>query len=69
MTNRNGKITNKTAAELLEIAKKYSYEVEKRGDLDPRMRDSEDFIEIYVGAIENIMRQAYLLGIRDAAKK
>ena len=69
MKMREGKITKKTAAELLEIAKYFSYEVGGRGDLAPRMRDSEDFIEIYVGALENIMKQAYLLGIRDGMKK
>ena len=55
-------ITKKQAEELLEIAKKASYAIEQRGDLEYRMNDEEDFLDLSVGAIEAMLEQAFLLG-------
>lgn len=56
------KVTEKQAKALLEIAKSTAYSVEQRGDLEYRMSDSEDFIEVSVGSIEEMLEQAFLLG-------
>lgn len=56
------KVTEKQAKALLEIAKNAAYAIEKRGDLEYRMSDSEDFIEVSVGSIETMLEQAFLLG-------
>lgn len=55
-------VTKKQAEALLEIAKKASYAIGERGDLEYRMSDSEDFLDISVGAIEAMLEQAFLLG-------
>jgi hypothetical protein len=55
-------ITKKQAEALLEIAKKTSYAIEQRGDLEYRMNDEEDFVDLSVGAIEAMLEQAFLLG-------
>lgn len=47
---------------LLEIAMKRCYSIECRGDLEDHGSDSEDFIEVSVSAIKDIMEQAYELG-------
>ena len=56
-------IINKTTEkELLKIAKRYSAEVEARGDLKRRYSDSEDFIDISVWVLEQMLQQAFKLG-------
>lgn len=55
-------VTKKQAEALLEIAKKASYTIDQRGDLEYRMSDIEDFLDISVGAIEAMLEQAFLLG-------
>ena len=56
-------IINKTPEkELLKIAKRYSAEVEARGDLKRRYSDSEDFIDISVWGLEQMLQQAFKLG-------
>ena len=56
-------IINKTTEEeLLKIAKRYSAEVEARGDLKRRYSDSEDFIDISVWGLEQMLQQAFKLG-------
>lgn len=47
---------------LLEIAKKYSYQVEVRGDLEKRMHDAEDFLDIAVWSLKKMLEDAYELG-------
>lgn len=47
---------------LLEIAKKFNYAVETRGDLERRNNDSEDFLDIPVWAIQGMLEEAYRLG-------
>lgn len=58
-------ITKKQAEILLEIAKKASYAIEQRSDLEYRMSDEEDFVDLSVGAIEAMLEQAFLLGQRS----
>lgn len=53
--------------QLIEIAKKNSYSIETRGDLETRKSDSEDFIEMSVWSIKAMLEEAYELG-RKAAK-
>lgn len=48
--------------QLLEIAKKHSYAVENRGDLEKRNNDSEDFLDISVWSLKEMLREAYKLG-------
>ena len=52
--------------ELLEIAKKYSYAIEQRGDLEDRCNDEEDFIEFSVWSIKAMLKEAYELGKKNA---
>ena len=54
--------------QLLNIAKDLSYTVEMRGDLDSRMNDEEDFIDISVWALQEMLERAYQLGLSDARK-
>ncbi|MCM1440252.1 MAG: hypothetical protein NC131_13780 [Roseburia sp.] len=55
-------INKATEKELLKIAKMYSSAVQERGDLEARHSDSEDFIEISVWSLEQMLQQAYKLG-------
>jgi len=61
------KISKKIADELLKIAMENSVEIEERGDLKRHYIDSEDFIEVPVWGIEEMLKQAYELG-RKAGK-
>lgn len=54
--------------QLLNIAKELSYTVEMRGDLESRMNDEEDFIDISVWALQEMLERAYQLGLSDARK-
>ena len=54
--------------QLLNIAKELSYTVEMRGDLDSRMNDEEDFIDIAVWILQEMLERAYQLGLSDARK-
>ena len=55
--------------QLLNIAKELSYTVEMRGDLESRMNDEEDFIDISVWALQEMLERAYQLGLSDARKE
>lgn len=55
-------INKATEKELLKIAKRYSVTVEQRGDLKVRGNDGEDFIDISVWGLEQMLQQAYKLG-------
>lgn len=61
-------ISKATEKKLLEIAKANSAEIEIRGDLERRYSDSEDFVEVSVWGIEEMLKAAYELG-RAAAKE
>lgn len=60
------KISKVTEKKLLEIAKENSVEIENRGDLKRRYSDSEDFIEVPVWGIEEMLKAAYELGMKTA---
>lgn len=55
-------MTTTAAKQLLEIAKKHSFEVEDRGDLEVRHNDSEDFLEVSVWGLKAMLEDAYKLG-------
>lgn len=55
-------ITKEEEKALLEIAKRLMAAVDSRGDLEVRVNDSEDFIEVPVWGIQKAMEEAYLLG-------
>ena len=57
-----------TEKKLLEIAKKASCVIAERGDLQRRYSDSEDFIEVAVWGIEEMLKAAYELGKSEAGK-
>lgn len=54
--------------QLVEIAKKHSYSIETRGDLESRHNDDEDFIEMSVWSIQAMLEEAYELGKKDGKK-
>lgn len=54
--------------QLVEIAKKNSYRIETRGDLESRHNDDEDFIELSVWSIQSMLEEAYELGRKDSKK-
>jgi len=56
------KINEKRDKALLKIAKKHSYEIEERGDLEKRNTDSEDFLEVSVWSLKEMLKEAYELG-------
>ena len=54
---------NKNIEKALEqIAKDADYAIEQRGGLDTRRNDEEDFIELSVWGIREMLRKAYELG-------
>ena len=48
--------------QLYEIAAKHLITVQERGDLEPRHRDSDDFIEVSVWGLEAALKDAYEAG-------
>lgn len=56
---RNEKVTML----LLEIAKKNSSEIKYRGDLERRYTDSEDFIELSVWSLKQMLIDAFEAGV------
>ena len=63
------KISRKTAKALEKIAMSASYSLEYRGGIDERNNDSEDFPEISIRALKEMLEQAYLLGKADGEAK
>ena len=63
------KISKKTEKALEKIAMTASYSLECRGGIDERNNDSEDFSEISIRALQEMLEQAYLLGRADAEGK
>lgn len=50
---------------LLDIAKRNSHAVRGRGDLEARYSDSEDFLDISVWSLQDMLEEAYRLGLSD----
>ena len=55
-------MTDKELQQLVDIAKKHVYAIERRGDLEDRDNDSEDFVETSVWSIKAMLIEAYKLG-------
>lgn len=55
-------ISKATEKKLLQIAKQYSASVKQRGDLKERKNDADDFIDISVWGLEQMLQKAYALG-------
>lgn len=49
----------------MEIAKRNSHAVRGRGDLEARYSDSEDFLDISVWSLQDMLEEAYRLGLLD----
>ena len=47
---------------LYKIAAKHNDAIKRRGDLERRWSDSEDFIELSVWSIEEMLKEVYDLG-------
>jgi len=56
------RINDRRDQALLEIAKKHSCAIEERGDLEKRNNDSEDFLELSVWSLKEMLKEAYELG-------
>lgn len=56
------KISKAVLKKLIEIAKNNSAEIEARGDLEERKNDEDDFIEVSVWGLKDMLIQAYQLG-------
>ena len=54
---------------LEQIAMTYSIEIMERGGLDTRDNDREDFPEISIWGIREMLEKAYQLGLEDGAKQ
>ena len=61
-------MNKKLQKQLEKIAKENSYVIEQRGDLETRNSDSEDFLEISVWSLKEMLKQAYELGKQDGQK-
>ena len=56
------RINEKRDKALLEIAKKNSCAIEERGDFEKRNNDSEDFLEVSVWSLKEMLKEAYEIG-------
>ena len=62
-------ISKKALRALEQIAMNASYTLEMRGGIESRNNDEEDFPEVSVNAIQEMLEKAYLLGKADATKE
>ena len=61
-------MNKKLQKKLEKIAIENSYIIEERGDLETRHSDSEDFLDISVWSLREMLKQAYELGKKDGQK-
>ena len=61
-------MNKKLQKQLEKIAMENSYAIEQRGDLETRKSDSEDFLDISVWSLREMLKQAYELGKQDGQK-
>ena len=61
-------MNKKLQKQLEQIAMENSYGVEQRGDLETRNSDEEDFLDISVWSLKEMLKQAYELGKKDGQK-
>lgn len=62
------RLTKEQEKKLEEIAMAYSIEILERGGLDDRNNDREDFPEISIWSIRQILEEAYKAGLEDGRK-
>lgn len=62
-------LTEKKLAELERIAMSADYCLEQRGGIDARNNDQEDFPEVSIWGIREMLEKAYKLGLEDGAKR
>ena len=60
------KINTKDYEELLKIAKEAFYSIEQSGDLETRHNDHEDFLDILVWGLKEVLIQAFEYGKKQA---
>lgn len=58
----------KTDKKLEQIAMTADFALKQRGGLDIRRNDSEDFIELSVWGIQDMLRKAYELGRKEGGR-
>ena len=61
-------LTKEQEKKLEQIAMAYSIEILERGGLDTRNNDREDFPEISIWSIRDILKEAYKAGLEDGKK-
>ena len=61
-------LTKEQEKKLEQIAMAYSIEIQERGGLDERRNDREDFPEISIWSIQQILEEAYKAGLEDGKK-
>lgn len=59
------RLSKKEYAAILEIAKKNSCLIADRGDLETHSSDDEDFLDMAIWSIKEMLIQAYELGKRQ----
>lgn len=63
------KISKQTEKSLEKIAMEEAYILQRRGGIDVRNNDSDDFPEISIRSLQEMLKRAYLLGRTDANRK
>lgn len=63
------KLTEKKLAELEQIAMSADCCLEQRGGIDARNNDQEDFPEVSIWGIREMLEKAYRLGLKDGKKR
>ena len=61
-------LTKEQEKKLEQIAMAYSIEIMERGGLDTKNNDREDFPEISIWSIRDILKEAYKAGLEDGKK-
>ena len=63
------RLTKEQKKKLEDIAMAYSIEIQERGGLDERHNDREDFPEISIWGIKDMLEAAYKAGLEDGGKR
>ena len=62
------RLTKEQENNLEQIARAYSIEIQESGGLAERHNDREDFPEISIWSIQQILEEAYKAGLEDGKK-
>ena len=68
MSKKEFRLSKEQERKLEDIAMAYSIEIQERGGLDERHNDREDFPEISIWSIQQILEEAYKAGLEDGKK-